>query len=269
MKLSIIVVNYNTKLLTSNCLRSIDRHPFSEKFEVILVDNGSSDESVDYFKSYKPRNYRFRFIANNNNLGFSRANNIGIAQSRGNYILLLNSDTIVHKNSLDGLVDFALHHTEAGVIAPRLLNKDGSLQASVFRLPTLVRTIEAYWLGHQGILDKYYPENDEPCSVEAVVGAAMLITPQARSKVGILDERYFMYYEDLEYCRRVLKAGLKIYYIPSVKITHLHGKSGENIADKSEQWKRLIPGSKQYHGKVVHYLRWFVMRTSQLFNVEK
>lgn len=266
MKLSIIIVNYNTHKITLNCLKSIEKHPYKEKFEVYLIDNGSSDGSVDTFRKFKPRNFKFIFIENDSNLGFSKANNIGIKKSKGEYKFLLNSDTILKDNALDKLMEFAVSHSQAGVIAPRLLNEDLSVQDSVFRLPTLLRTLRQYWLNEKGLLDKYAPQGKDVIEVEAVVGAAFLITPLALEKVGLLNEKYFMFFEDLDYCREVRKANLKIYYLPFVEVIHLHGKSGKNISENKNQWKRLIPGSKIYHGKVVHYLRWFIMRTSQIFN---
>lgn len=266
MKLSIIIVNYNTRKITLNCLKSIEKHPYKEKFEVYLVDNGSTDGSVDTFRKFKPRKFKFVFIENGKNLGFSKANNIGIKKSKGEYKLLLNSDTLLKDNALDKLMKFALNHPDSGIIAPRLLNEDLSIQPSVFRLPTLLRTIRQYWFNEKGLLDKYAPSGKESLEVEAVVGAAFLITPLALKKVGYLNEKYFMFFEDLDYCREVRKANLKIYYLPFVEVIHLHGKSGQNISENKDQWRRLIPGSKIYHGKVVHYLRWFVMRISQVFN---
>ena len=266
MKLSIIVVNYKTKDITLNCLRSLDKFPYSGKFEVLLVDNGSHDGSVKVFKNFKPKKYLLKIIENRNNLGFSKANNIGIKKSKGEYVLLLNSDTITTKNAIDGLVSFAQERKDAGVVVPRLLNVDKSVQGSVFRKPTLVRTIKQYWLQQKGLLDKYAPKASKPVEVEVAVGAAFLITPEARKKVGLLNEKYFMFFEDFDYCRKVRNAGLKIYYLPHSKIIHLHGKSGEKLSQNKDQWKRLIPGSKIYHGVITHYLIWFVIRTSQLFS---
>lgn len=269
MKLSIIIVNYNTKEITKNCLLSLEKYPLNKKFEVILVDNASMDGSADTFKKFRSSKFKFTFIENKDNLGFSKANNQGIKKSSGEYILLLNSDTLVKKDSLNTLLEFAETHEDAGVVAPRLLNKDLSIQPSVFRFPTLMRTIRQYWFGVKGLTDKYAPKESGHQKVDIVVGAALLITPLAIKKVGLLDERYFMFFEDFDYCRRVHEAGLAIYYLPEAKIIHLHGKSGAKVSANNDQWKRLIPGSKIYHGKVVHYLKWFVTRSSQLFNNDK
>ncbi len=260
MDLSIIIVNYNTKDLTLACIDSILRSNPRVGYEIILIDNGSTDGSAEYFD--KIRGSKIRLILHKKNLGFSKANNSGIQKALGRFILLLNSDTEVTRGSIDALYDFALHTPGVGLVGPKLLNLDKSTQASVFRLPTLKRAIKQYWFGHKGIFDKYVPESQKPIEVEAIVAAVMLITPIARRKAGMLDERYFMYFEDLEFCRRVTKAGLKIYYLPSVEIYHHHGASSKNVESK-DQWRRLIPSSKIYHGWIGHSLITFVIWISQ------
>ncbi len=257
MKLSIIIVSYNTKDLTLDCINSVFKFAPKIKFEVVVVDNGSSDGTVESLpKSVK-------VIKNNANLGFSRANNQGIKISKGKYILLLNSDTKVTKGAIEKLISFAENADGAGVVGSQLLNADGSIQPSVFYLPTLGRTIAEFWLKGKKYLEKYAPQGSEPAEVEAVVGAAFLITPKAQKRVGQLNEAYFMYFEDLDYCREVRRKGLKVYYLPSSKIYHYHGASGKGIADASNQWKRLIPSSKTYHGLIKYYAIQFMMKTSQ------
>lgn len=247
MKLTIIIVNYNTKELTIDCLESIYKFPPRERFEVIVVDNGSKEN----FQLPTPSFKNLKFIKNTKNVGFARANNQGIKIAKGEYILLLNSDTTVTKNSLNELVKFAETHPDAGVVAPRLLNKDGSIQNSVFNLPTIFRSLKQYIFKKGNVLDKYVPKSESPIAVESVVGAAFIITPKARKKAGFLDERYFMYYEDLDYCRKVGNLGLKVYYLPKVKIYHHHGASGKG---NPLQNARLISSSKIYHGVLGYYL---------------
>jgi hypothetical protein len=178
--------------------------------------------------------------------------------------LLLNSDTEVTKNAIDELVNFAEKHDDAGVIGSQLLNKDGSIQPSVFYLPTLTRTVKQFWFKQKNYLDKYAPKSDKPVEVEAVVGASFLITPQAREKVGLLNESYFMFFEDLEYCKKVRETGLKVYYLPGSRVYHYHGASGKNVTDSDNQWRRLIPSSKTYHGLVKYYLIYFIIKSSQI-----
>lgn len=262
--LSIVIVSFNTKALTVACIKSVLTNPTRKhSFEVIVVDNGSTDDSMEVLNTLAKRVSGVRIIDNGVNLGFSKANNIGIRAGKGRYFLLLNSDTVVTPGSLDRLMDFALSSTDIGVIGAQLLNPDTSTQPSVFRFPTLWRTLQHYWLGRVGLLDKYYPNSTQAVEVEAVVGAALLITPEAITNAGLLDERYFMYFEDIDYCRQVQKVGLKVYYLPSAKVIHYHGASGKHLSAPIDQWKRLIPSSIIYHGYFKHNLITFIIWTSQ------
>lgn len=247
MKLSIIVVNYNTREITLQCIKSIEKYPLSQPFEVILVDNNSHDNSVSAFKELKIKNFKLKIIRNDANLGFAKANNQGIKIAKGEYVLLLNSDTEVLKNSLNKYLEETEKLAEAGVVGCKLLNSDKTVQESVFRFPSITRAFRQYMLGQKNILDKYYPKTNSPKEVEVVVGAAFMITPSAFKKVGMLNEKYFMYFEDFDYCREIRKAGLKVYYLPQVKILHHHGKSGGD-------WKKLVKSSKIYHGPLKHYI---------------
>jgi hypothetical protein len=264
MKLSIIIVSYNTSELTLACIKSIFKYKPEFDFEVIVVDNGSSDGTVSSIRHPELISGSLSLIQNKTNLGFSKANNQGIKKARGEYILLLNSDTEVTKDSIDNLVNFAENNNNAGAVVPRLLNEDGSIQKYFYKAPTLWRAIKQYWLHIDNEMDPYYPKVRSPVEVEAAVMAAFLITPKALQKIGLLDERYFFYYEDLEYCRQLRKNGLKIYYLPDVKITHLVGASGKNLASWDNQWRRFIPSSKIYNGIVVHYVLFFVTKSSEI-----
>ncbi len=253
MELSIIIVNYNTSKLTSECVDSIKKYPPETDYEIIIIDNGSEEKLSINGNGIK-------IIRNEKNLGFSKANNQGIDAAKGKYVLLLNSDTTVKKNSISSLLKFAQENNDAAVVAPKLLNTDGSIQPSVFRLPTLWLIIRQYWFGEKGLLDKYVPKTN---TVEEAVMAAYLITPTCFKKVGKLNERYFFFFEDFDYARRIKEKGLKIYYLSDAEIVHHHGASGKKVADESNQWRRLIPGSKIYHGILTHYLIIFVMWSSQ------
>ncbi len=255
--LSIVVVNLNTKDLTVGCIRSIQKEAGDLSFEVLLTDNGSSDGSVAAFKKINKEPYwknRFTLILNDSNTGYAKANNQGIRKAKGKYILLLNNDTVVHKNALQELVKFAESNLDAGVIGSRLLNIDGSLQMSCYHFPTITNAVKEYWFGKKGLFEKFAPAGNDPITVDSVVGAAFLITPEAKKRVGILDERYFAYFEDIDYCRQTWKNGLKVYYLPSSVITHYHGATFKKLADESQRWKKLIPSSKVYHGLFKHYL---------------
>jgi len=257
IELSIVIVNLNTKDLTVGCLRSIEKTAETLSFEVLLTDNGSSDGSVEAFKKIQKEDFwkgRFALILNDGNLGYAKANNQGIRKAKGKYILLLNNDTVVHADALQNLIKFARSSPDAGVIGSKLLNIDGSLQMSCYHFPTITNAFKEYWLGQKGLFEKYAPVGDAPAKVDSVVGAAFLITPEARKIVGILDERYFAYFEDIDYCRQVWKKGLKVYYLPDSVVTHYHGATFKKLGDEANRWKKLIPSSKIYHGLIKHYL---------------
>ena len=288
MDISIIIVNYNTPKLLEDCLRSIKSSKIKSKYEIVVVDNGSQKESVEIIKQLNRQKLIDKVILNKDNLGFSKANNKGVMVSRGKYKLLLNSDTIVKKDSIDELINFAENTKNCGVVGSRLLNIDGTIQPSCFNFPTIWRAIKQYWLKQGNELDKFAPSFSHPrgvtkididnmsltpevregIEVDAVVGASFLITPTAIKKVGLLDERYFMYFEDLDYCRSVWSVGLKVFYLPSSVVTHLHGQSGMGLKGEKDQWKRLIPSSKLYHGVIRHtiigVILWIGQKTGQL-----
>lgn len=257
-EVSIIVVNYNTRKLVEDCIVSIKKNT-GVPYEIIVVDNSTQG-------GFTSATGDFVLIRNKENLGFAKGVNQGIKKAKAEYILLLNSDILVKKDSIESLLDFAKNTPDAGVVGAKLLNRDGGIQASCFNFPSIKNAVLQYWFGKKGLFDKYAPEGKGPAVVDAVVGAAFLITPLALEKVGLLDERYFMYFEDIDYCRRVKAAGLKAYYLPEVGIIHYHGESGKVIKDESNQWRRLIPSSKIYHGAVKHYVLTFVIWLGQKLN---
>lgn len=262
MDLSIVIVNWNTKGLLVDCLNSIIASKPGMNYEVVVVDNGSEDGSVEAISKFK-NNLKLTVIENKTNEGYSKANNKGIKLAAGDYIFLLNTDTKVLDKAIDKLFDFAKSHPDAGVVGARLLNSDGSLQPSCFKLPTLVGAVKEYWFGIKGSYGPYVPKGDDPVNVDAAVGAAFLITPEARKRAGILNEKYFFFFEDLDYCRKVKSAGLAVYYLPEAKIIHFHGSTVRKTADADKVWKKLVPGSKTYHGVLMHYLINFVLWSGQ------
>lgn len=265
MMLSIIVLNYNTGELTCDCVDSVIGSELKFGYEIIIVDNGSTDNSLEIFSKYK-KNKLVRIIYNSKNLGFSKGVNTGLKRSKSGYKLILNSDILVKKGSIEKLLDFALKQNDIGVVGPKLINTDGSSQASCLNFPTLKNAIGEYWLGITALYSKYIPVSENPTIVDCVVGAVMLISPRAFNEVGLFDERYFMYYEDIDYCKRVRNNLLNVYYYPKAVFVHYHGKSGENITGNDKQWKRLIPSSKIYHGIFMYNLVNFVLWTGQKFS---
>ncbi|MDP2860695.1 MAG: glycosyltransferase family 2 protein, partial [bacterium] len=163
--------------------------------------------------------------------------------------------------SLKNLLFFAKNHPDTGIIGSRLLNPDGTVQPSVYHFPTIRRAIKEYFFGKKGSYEKYAPNSEKPLEVEALVGATMLIPKTVFEKVGLLDERYFMYFEDFDFCRRVKSAGLKIYYLPESRIFHHHGASGKKLGGKTSEF--LVKSSKIYNGRLKYYLFTLIIRLSQ------
>jgi len=258
--LSIIIVNWNTKKLLLDCLNSIFKNTKNLNYEVIVVDNGSTDSSVDsvkelFINELRKKKHKLvnpltrnKLIINKENLGFAKANNQGIKKAKGEYILLLNSDTKVVGNALKKLVDFAKTKPNLGVVGPRLLNKDGSFQPSVGRFFTLPWAVLWLMTG-----DKFlYSSPVKPTEVDWVMGAALLISRRAIERVGLLDENFFMYMEEVEWCWRIKKAGFEIWFYPEVEIYHLVRGSSPEGKQKAILW--IYQGLIYFYQK--HFATW-------------
>lgn len=255
MDLSIIIPSFNTKKLLKECLESvISNQPSATRkkptTEIIVVDNGSTDSSVDYLKKVA-KDKTIQIILLDQNWGFAGAVNRGINKATGKLILLLNSDTLVQKNTLKRTIEFAQEHPQS-IIGLQLVNPDKSIQPSVYHFPSISGAIKEFWLEKKDSYQKYYPQSKKPIKVDAVTGAAMLIPKKIIKKVGSFDEKYFFYFEDLDYCHRVRKKGFEVYYLPSAKVFHHHGAAGKEMPEITHQW--LVESSKKYNGLVKYYL---------------
>jgi GT2 family glycosyltransferase len=257
MDISIIFVNFNTKEAVYEAVKSCLEEGSKIKKEIIIIDNGSADGSYEYLTEKFKNNRIVILIHNKENLGFSKAVNSGLKRSKGEYKYLLNSDTKVTTHAFTKIIEFSKTDKKIGVIGTKLILPDGSTQKSCFNLPSVINAISEYWFGKRGSFTPFY--KNSASIVDAVVGASFAITPEAYNNIGLFDERYFMYYEDLDYCRRIKKAGFKVMYYPEVSVFHHHGLSGETIADNANQWRRLVLSSKIYHGVLIHSLITFVL----------
>ncbi len=234
MKLSIIIVSWNVRADIINCLGSIYKNPSSSPFEVILIDNASSDKTVECIQKEFSQ---VVCIANNDNRGFAGANNQGIEIAKGEYLLFLNPDTIIHKGTLDYLVDFMDNNKEAGACGPQLLNEDGSIQRSVRRFPSFRGALYRFtFLKYFKIFKKDYRnwlardfDHKSQIEVDQLMGAALLVRKSITDNIGGFDERYFMYYEEVDLCCRIKHDGWQIVFLPQVRITHLGGRSSQQI----------------------------------------
>lgn len=251
MDLSVIVVNYNTKKLLKDCLNSIFRYTRGLDFEVIVVDNASTDGSDKYIKNKKLKtkstNKKLKNILNKENLGFAKANNQGIKIAKGKYVLLLNSDTLLKDNAFLKMVEFMGKHPGVSVLGPRLLNADGSNQESVGRFPTLPVVTVMLFKEHFGGSRYVRCSPDKASEVDWAMGAALMARKEVFNKVGLLDEKIFMYMEEVEWCYRVKKAGEKIYFYPGAEIIHL-GR-GSSKTGKKEPILNIYKGLIYFYEK--------------------
>lgn len=241
--LSIIIVSWNTKKYLLPCLRELFEKGRGRYQEVIVVDNGSSDGSGDEVKRAFPS---VRIIQNEENLGFARAVNQGFKHSSGRYILLLNPDTRVKDDTTERLLSFMDRHPDAAAAGAQLLNADGSKQNSIANFPTL-----ATELLNKSLLRRLFPEKypgkereySDSLEVDSVIGACMIVRRQAAEQVGMLDEDYFLFLEETDWCYRMKKAGWKIYHVPQARVDHLQGKSAGGVKKKA----RLEFYRSRYH----------------------
>jgi GT2 family glycosyltransferase len=221
MKLSIVIVSYNVRTFLEQCLQSVRQALEGIEGEVFVVDNHSDDDSVETVRTKYPW---VRLVVNDENIGFSRANNIAIREARGEYVLLLNPDTIVEEHTLRQVLDFMDHHPKAGGAGVMMHQGDGS------RAPESRRAIPTPWvscLKMLGFTKRYYMSHlswEEPGRIEVISGAFCFLRRKAIDEVGWLDEDFFMYGEDIDLSYRLLKGGWENWYLP-YPITHFKGQS--------------------------------------------
>ncbi len=235
--ISIIIVSWNSKDYLDGCLRSLapGAGPFS--FEVFVVDNASRDGSADLVKKKFPW---VHLILNSQNRGFAAANNQALRISRGRYVLLLNPDTRVHPKAIEGVVGFMDQHPDAAACGCLLLNEDGSVQHAVRRFPTFGFALGAKTiLGRMGLFRRSYDlvkmrdaSFDAVMEVDQPSGAALFLRQSVLAEVGLLDERYFIFFEEVDLCRRIRDAGHRIYFFPDAHITHYGGRSRRQIREQ-------------------------------------
>jgi len=248
MTLSIVIVNWNTGKLLTECLQSIYEHSPQVCLEVIVVDNASTDGSAVAAEQKFPQ---AQFIHSQLNLGFAGGNNLGIRGSQGDQVLLLNPDTRIHAGALQEMSDFLNNHPRAGAVGARLLNPDGSLQPSCSPEPTL--RSEFIRLFHlKGVRpDGYYAMDDWDIltarQVDTLLGACIMVRREALDAVGLLDERFFMYSEEVDFCARLRKSDWEIYWTPRAEVVHYGGQSTRLVA--AEMFLNLYKAKVQYFRK--------------------
>ena len=252
--LSILIVNWNVRDLLRECLRSVAAGRGNLTLELIVVDSASADGSADMVATEFPWVTLIRCAEN---VGFPRGNNIALARARGRALLLLNPDTVIVGNALPTLLAYLDAHPDVGVVGPQLLNPDGSVQSSRRRFPTvLTGYFESTWLQGlaPGLLRRYYAldlPDDASADVDWLMGACLLVPRAVYEQVGGLDEGYFMYSEELDWCRRIKATGRRVVYYPAAQVIHHAGQSSDQaITARHVNFQRAkLRYYRKYHGR--------------------
>jgi GT2 family glycosyltransferase len=238
--LSIIIISYNTKDLTLGCIRSIIDTVKKTSYEIIVVDNASTDQSVDAIEKLKLSS--IKVFRNKKNLGFGKANNVGLKQAKGRCVLFLNSDTLVLENTLDSMVAWMDVNPDVGISSCALENTDKTLQGTGGYFPTLFRVFA--WMTFiddlpviDNLIRPFHPTHphsfmgknlkfyEKEIELDWLTGAFMLVRREVVEKIGGFDEDYFMYTEDTDLCFRAKRAGWRVFYLPKWRIIHFGGAS--------------------------------------------
>ena len=248
MMLSIIILNYNHKNLLKNCLKSLKEADLELLHEIIITDNNSNDGSQEFLSQLKisagggsafgGKNPDLKIILNNRNLGYAQANNQAIKIAKGKYVLILNPDVIVLPGSIEKLVECLKKNEKAGMVGPQLLNPDKTVQNSCYNFPKLItpavrRTFLGKLPGFKKELSRYLMldfDHKQVKEVDWLIGACLMIKKEVLKEVGYFDERYFLYFEDVDLAKKIWQAGYKVVYIPKAQMIHFHRRLS---ADKS------------------------------------
>jgi GT2 family glycosyltransferase len=259
MDVSVIVVNWNTRDILRDCLKTVYEQTRGIRFEIVVIDNASSDGSADMVRTEFPQ---VALIANEDNRGFAAANNQGMAVAQGRYVLLLNSDTLVLDGAIQETVAFADAHPEAAVVGCRVLNRDRSLQPTCFLYPSVLNLFLA-----ATYLSKLFPrsrffgrermtwwDRDDVREVDVVTGCFMLVRREAIAQVGVMDDGFFMYGEETDWCYRFRRAGWKLLFTPVGEIIHLGGQSSKRVRSEMIIMLRLsiLRFIRKHRGWPVH-----------------
>jgi GT2 family glycosyltransferase len=259
MDLSIVIVNWNSSRYLQKCLHSVYKHTRGLKFEVIVIDAGSFDGCREMLHKDFPQ---VKFIQSEKNVGFARANNFAASQASGYVLVFLNPDTELHGPAVRIIYEATIAVPEAGTLGARLLNADGTLQTSCIQaLPTVVNQFLdgdrfRKWFPHAALWGTapLWATSLDPVAVEGVSGACLVTPRKVFEKVGGFSEDYFMYYEDMDYCRKTLSMGLRNYYVPRAELVHHGGRSSDGqksmfsaVMMAESGWRYF----RKHHGAVV------------------
>ena len=269
--LSIIIVTYNHECEIQKCLDSIDLYLTSKSNEIIIIDNHSNDSTsvkIERYRSKFNHNFsNFQFVKNSQNLGFTRGVNQGLSLASGKFLLFLNPDTEITQSSLETLIRFLSNHPSAGAVAPQLLYPDGEIQPSCRRFPKY-RYLLFELTGLSRLFDKSKIFNGwkmgdfdhlSLLEVEQPQGACLMVKKNVMEEIGNLDEQFFLFFSDVDLCRRIQKSGQKIFYYPAVKI--FHNKGSSIYVNRS---KSIWQSHKDF---IRYFLKWYRSPIQWIWNV--
>jgi GT2 family glycosyltransferase len=260
LDISFVIVNWNTRDLLLQCLKSIYQTAAHMNFEVWLVDNASTDGSVAAARKANPK---IHVIENTRNLGFAAANNLAFARMGGRYAVLINTDARLKAGAIKKLFDFMEEVPDASMACGQLLNEDGSKQNSIAPFPTLLSLISNETLLRL-IFPQKYPSKRKhytmPLEVDSCIGACIMVRKSAMDRVGFLDERYFFFMEETDWAYRMKLAGWKVYFVPRVEIFHAQGKSvGSGVSARILFYRSRYQFFEKWHKKTFPVVRLFTL----------
>jgi GT2 family glycosyltransferase len=279
---SVILVSYNTAELTRECLESVQRERGAVSVETIVVDNASRDES----RAMIERDFKeVKLVRSAVNLGFGAANNEGMKLARGRYVVLLNTDAFLHAGALKAAVKFMDEHPRCGIAGAKLVGRDGEFQASARRFPSTLDDAIVYWgLAAKyprsrffGRFDRTWADENEAVKADWVPGAFCIVRREALEEVGEFDPAFFLYYEEVDLCRRMREHGYEVWYRPEIGVTHLGGESSRSLTehDFSEvgaqvtlwRMRSTLLYYRKHHGAQATLRKWMEMWTYRLAEI--
>jgi GT2 family glycosyltransferase len=253
LDISVIIVSYQCAEALAGCLESLTGRAWGVSAEFIVVDNGSTDGAADMVRR---RFGQVHLFANPDNRGFAAANNQGLAVARGRHMFFLNPDTLVHPGALERIVETLDADPTIGALGPQLVNPDGSIQPSARRFPTFVAMLHHYTplrliLVLRGAYRRYMMTGFDftlAADVDQVMGAAMAVPRSVLDRVGPMDERFFLYFDEVDLCRRIKVAGYRVRFDPSARVTHIGGASSGSAASYCLRRRSLLKYIRKWHG---------------------
>lgn len=263
---SIIIVSWNAKQFLSECLLSCVRAINGYDAEIIVVDNASSDGSAEFVLEHYPY---VKVIQNCNNLGFAKGNNVGIRESSGRYLFLINSDVIIMEGCIDRMIAYMDENSQIGMLGPQILNQYGEVQRSCMDFPTLWNALSSAFALYRifprskifsgGQVMSYW-KHDTIRRVDVINGCFWVVRGEALDKVGLLDERFFMYGEDIDWCKRFYQGGWEVVFLPDARAIHAGGASSSNAPVKFyvEKQKANLQLWTKYHGRFAQVIYVFI-----------